>query len=52
MAKRSKRRVKQRSKSHQKLVKAGRKRRIRSRKKAGAGMKARRRKKAKTAKKK
>jgi hypothetical protein len=51
MAKRSKRRVKQRSKAHQKHVAKGRKRRIRSRRKVGYGTKLRRAKKARAKKK-
>jgi len=46
MARRSKRRVKQRSKAHQKLVKAGRSRRKRAHPKVGYGAKKRRAKKA------
>ncbi|HEY7957294.1 MAG TPA: hypothetical protein VII38_18435 [Polyangia bacterium] len=42
MAQRTKRRVKQRAKSHQKGVKAKRKRRIRSRRKIGYGTRTRR----------
>jgi hypothetical protein len=46
MARRSKRRVKQRSKAHRKHVKKGRSRRIKSRAKAGNGATRRRRKAA------
>jgi hypothetical protein len=46
MARRAKRRVKQRSKAHQKLVKAGRKNRKGAHPKGGAGTKKRRAKKA------
>jgi len=46
MARRSKRRVKQRSKAHRKHVKAGRSRRVKSRANVRSGTKKRRRKKA------
>jgi hypothetical protein len=46
MGRHAKRRVKQRSKSHQTLVKAGRKKRVRSRRKVGFGTKLRRAKKS------
>jgi hypothetical protein len=46
MAQRSKRRVKQRSRAHQKLVSTGRKKRVKSRAKVGYGAKKRRAKKA------
>jgi hypothetical protein len=52
MAGRSKRTVKKRSKAHQKGVKAGRKRRVKSRRKVGYGTKKRRAKKARKASKK
>lgn len=45
MAQRSKRRVNKRAKSHQKHVKAGRKRRVHSRRKIGYGTRTRRAKK-------
>jgi len=45
MGRHAKRRTKQRSKSHQRLVKAGRKKRIRARRKVGYGAKLRRAKK-------
>jgi hypothetical protein len=48
MAKRSKRRVKQRSRAHQRGVKAGRKRRVKARAKIGYGARKRRAKKART----
>jgi hypothetical protein len=51
MAKRNKRRVKQRSKAHQKLVKKKRKRRLHSRAKVGYGTRKRRAKKARAKKK-
>jgi hypothetical protein len=52
MGRHSKRRTKQRSKSHQSLVKAGRKKRVRARRKVGYGSKLRRAKKVANAHKK